>query len=187
MSSLPLDCSEKMDVTTDIICFRLKFDPVFALAIAGGFLKLVPTLILSSTLYTYLSLYNTIQSNFTTKYSKILAIAIAEVILLGGGISLIMSAMGVIEMKTFLFAHGNPVNQTRNFVLVGMYFLLTCTLWCVYPQSKSAVRFQKSNWKKTITLTRWKSIKAEKNKLQATGEQDSSSGLSMLLHKFTNN
>ena len=185
MSSLPLDCSEKLGVITNILCFDLKFDPIFALAIAGGFLKLVPKVIISSMLYTYLTLYSTIHSNFTTKYSKILAIAIAEFTLLGSGISILLSATGVNEIKTFLYAYGNPIVQTRNFFLIGMYFLLVCTLWCVYPQSKSVVRFEKCNWKKTITVTKWKSIQARKNKLQAARKQDSSSGLSMLLQKFT--
>ena len=147
MSSLPLDCATNL--SAEVICYRLKFDLLSALAIAGGFLKIAPTVLFSTTMFAYLKLYNVIHHNISMKYSRIVSIALAEIILVGGGISALTGTSN--KFSSNEFGNSNPLEQMRNISIICGFFILSCFMWCIYPQSTSATRFQKSNWKKEVT------------------------------------
>ena len=150
MSSLPLDCATNL--SAEVICYRLKFDPLSALAIAGGFLKIAPAVLFSTTMLAYLKLYDVIHHNISMKYSRVVSIALAEIILVGGGIS----ALTGTSNKSKIFNNSNPIEQMRNISIICGYFILSCFMWCIYPQSASPTRFQKSTWKKEVTATQKK-------------------------------
>ena len=164
MTSLPLDCATNL--SAEVICYRLKFDPLSAVAIAGGFLKIAPAILFGTTMLAYLKLYNAIHHNISMKYSRVVSIALAEIILVGGGIS---ALTGTSVKKTF--DNNNPFEKMRNISIICGYFILSCFMWCIYPQSTSPTRFQKSNWKKEVTATQKKKKQEKIAKKEGKGSE----------------
>ena len=152
LSSLPINCTDGSHLNIQLTCFRITFDPILAVAVAGGVLKAIPAIIFSTITYAYVRLRKTVHKiSSQSKVAHIGSIVIAEFILIGGGIGALVSVVKVNSLNSILFATVNPVDEIKHTFAVSMYFLVACFVWCLHPQTSSSIRYHGSQWKKEIT------------------------------------
>lgn len=174
LSALPLNCSE-LDSSINVTCLHITFDPIIAAAVAGGFLKIVPSVLIGSTTYFYLRLLKRIRNALkgdkrdpamqnTHKHSPTLIF----IIFVFQGLVLIFGIIGVVllvqveSLRPFVFYTVNPLTKIRNISLVVACFLIGGVLWTVHPQSRTAVRYHDSKWKENVT--QWQARRLKKKR-----------------------
>ena len=159
MSSLPIDCNSLSADYDDIelTCLCITFNPILAIAITGGIAKVLPTLLFSLLTYSYLRLYTLIHKMVTMKYSRVISIIAAEFALVGTSIALLVNVLRMkptsipFSLHHVSFNIVNPLTRSRNIVILIAFIVISPFIWCVYPQSTSAVRYKDSKWKKEVT------------------------------------
>lgn len=158
MSSLPLDCENTPDNITKFTCFHLSLNPVVAAAVVGGFLKVTPHLLFTSMTYTYLKMLRFtryFQCNAKINLISHIAVAVvAECLLIGGGITVLVLLLKVDSLNAITFAQADPMRQLTIIFCFLFYFLASSLVWCIYPLTETAVRFQNSVWKQKIVAKR---------------------------------
>lgn len=148
----PLDCSN-LDVPMNVTCFDLKFNPLVAAAITGGFLKFGPHILYSTLTFQYFKYLNLIKNKLKFNSTKgnivvhIVVSIILEVCFIGIGLMALLVFLLVPSIYEVTFATANPM--TRLAVIFGfiMYFMMAGFLWCIYPQTNVPVRFLTAVWK----------------------------------------
>ena len=159
MSSLPFDCGDQLDTNvTTYTCFHLSLNPVIAAAVTGGFLKLTPHVMFSSMTYTYLKMLK-----FTHHFecnakinliSHIVVAIVAEFLFLGAGLVVLIVILKVNSLSVITFSQADPMKQITIIICFVFYFLASSFIWCIYPQTKTPIRFQNSVWKQKIVAAR---------------------------------
>lgn len=151
MSSLPLDCEDHSLNVTKFTCFRLSLNPVIAAAITGGFLKVTPRLMFTTMTYIYLKM---LKLTFVLNFNKVFRLAshiaiaiIAEMLFLGGGIVVLVLFLKLDSLREITFDQADPIHQITIILSFVLYFLASGFIWCVYPLTPTAVRFQNCVWK----------------------------------------
>ena len=162
MSSLPLQCNdhelmETMNITK-FTCFHLSLDPVIASAVAGGFLKVVPTFMFSTMTYVYLKMLNFthyFKCNFKIYFASHIAVSIvAELLFLGAGMIVLLLMLKVESIRSITFETANPLHQMTIIFCFIFYFFASSFIWCVHPLTETAIRFQNCAWKQKLVAAR---------------------------------
>ena len=139
---------------TNVICFHLSLNPVIAAAVTGGFLKTTPHVLFSTLTYLYLKYFKVTRFfSFNRKASIISHIVFATLFVigfLGVGLIVVMVMVYVPAISSISIQTTNPMRQLTIIFCFLMYFLMAVFLWCIYPQSKSAVRFISAIYKQRL-------------------------------------
>ncbi len=160
MSSLPLDCSDVIASgnITKFTCFHLSLNPVIAAAVTGGFLKITPHVMFTTMTYSYLKMLKfTHHFEFNAMIhliSHIVVAVIAEFLYLGAGIVVLVLLLKVDSLNVITFSQADPMKQLTIILCFLFYFLASSFIWCIYPQTKTPIRFQRSVWKQKIMAAR---------------------------------
>ena len=172
LSSLPINCTVGNHLNIKLTCFHIAFNPILAVAVAGGVLKAIPSLIFSTLTYAYVKLHKTTHEiSSLSKVSHISSIVIAEFILIGGGIGALVSVVKVNSLNSILFATVNPVDKMKHIFAVSVYFLVVCFLWCLHPQTSSSIRYHGSQWKKEVTRKKNRQNRKQEQRKQEIAAQ----------------
>lgn len=84
--------------------------------------------------------------------AKIITAVVTELVLVGGGGTIFFVLPQIDEFNSpLLITTVNPVMRIRNVSLTVSFFVVAGLLWCIYPQSKTAIRYYNSFWKKNVT------------------------------------
>ena len=159
MSSLPLDCAEsELSNVTKYTCFHLSLNPVVAAAVAGGFLKIAPHLMFTSMTYMYLKMLkftHYFECNAKINLASHIATAVvAEFLFLGAGVVAVVLVFKVDSLSSITIEQADPLRQMTIIFCFVFYFFASSFVWCIYPQTKTAVRFQNSVWKQKLVAAR---------------------------------
>ena len=146
----PLDCNLIANTSADLTCFHLHFDPVFAAAITGGIIKVIP-IAFSFISFQYFKYITNIKKRFgfsSNIVTHAIVCTILEVCFIGVGVIVLFMTLYVPSVRKATYATSNPLFKLTSIYAFVAYFLVVIFLWCIYPHTHSPVRYKSAVWKK---------------------------------------
>ena len=149
-NAVPLDCNSIVNTSADLTCFRLNLDPVFAAAITGGIIKVIP-IAFSLISFQYFKYITNIKKRFgfsSNIVTHVIVCIILETCFIGAGVIALFITLYVPSARKATYATINPLFKLTSIYGSVVYFLVVIFLWCVYPHTHSPIRYKSAVWKK---------------------------------------